>query len=454
MFFKSAWLLAMLVLCLAGPLDAQEVRGGGSHLSSDPRVNQARALIEGDRYGKALSILRPLANGHPDQVDVLFLTGLAAMGAAQHPETTKPERAEYLDEAIAAFHKILVERPELVRVRLELARSFYLKGNDGLSREQFERVLAGKPQPEVAANIRRFLISIRQRRRWSGYFSTSLVPDSNINTSSEAETLHINGLPFRLEDASPRSGVGVALHGGGEYEHPVSPNLRIRAGGSLSRTEYAGQDHDVTSLAAHVGPRWISGNGTEFSLLASGSRQWSGGEPHSHGLGIRLESSHPLSRQVLLSTRATVHQRVHDEDSHLDGPRSSLRLGVLWRAMPTVQLDASVGLSQEQTELARWRNGGQSAGLGASVDLPRGFTVGVNGELAWRAYEGNWGFYTPAGESRSDRSQTLRISLFNRVFTVQGFSPKLVLVHERRDSNAQLHDYRRTRVELDVVRQF
>ena len=32
-----------------------------------------------------------------------------------------------LDEAIAAFRSILIRRPELVRVRLELGLAFYLK---------------------------------------------------------------------------------------------------------------------------------------------------------------------------------------------------------------------------------------------------------------------------------------------------------------------------------------
>lgn len=450
-FLKIACTLTFLVLFLAAPLDAQETR---SHLSSDPRVSHARALIEGDRFTKALSILRPLAPGHPDRVDVLFLVGLAALGAAQLPETPKSERTKYLDEAIAAFHRILVDRPELVRVRLELARSFYLKGDDGLSREHFERVLAGNPHPVIASNIRRFLVSIRQRRRWNGYFSITLAPDNNINTSSDAETVHLYGLPFRRDgDAAPRSGVGVALRSGGEYEHPLSSTLQLRAGGNISRTEYEGQDFDQTSLAAHVGPRWLTNNGTEISLLGSARRQWSGGKPQSHGLGVRLETSHVLGKQFLVRTQASYHQREHDEDSYLDGPRSDLSLGVLWRQGPTVQLEASVGLIQERTELERWRNAGQRVGLGSSVDLPHGFTVGVNGELAWKDYEGNWSPFTPLGKSRRDQTQTLRISLFNRVFTVQGFSPKLVLVRESRESNAQLYDYRRTRVELDFVRQ-
>ena len=58
------------------------------------------------------------------------------------------------------------------------------------------------------------------------------------------------------------------------------------------------------------------------------------------------------------------------------------------------------------------------------------------------------------GGAREDRTRSLRASVHNRAITVLGFSPELVLVNEERTSNAQLHDYERTRGELRFVRQF
>ena len=121
----------------------------------------------GGKYGEALAILRPLARGREVDGSVLFQIGLAATGASQHPDTPEAERDALLDEAIASFRAMLIDRPGLVRVRLELARVFFLKGEDGLSRRHFERVLVGKPPPPVAANVRRFLSEIRARRRWT-----------------------------------------------------------------------------------------------------------------------------------------------------------------------------------------------------------------------------------------------------------------------------------------------
>ena len=94
-----------------------------------------------------------------------FRLGMAAMQLATRAEPDK--REELLDKAIAAFRAILVKQPELVRVRLELARAFFLKEEDRLARRHFELVLAGKPPAGVALNVNRFLSVMRARKRWS-----------------------------------------------------------------------------------------------------------------------------------------------------------------------------------------------------------------------------------------------------------------------------------------------
>ncbi len=449
---ESVWALALLVLFATTSVAASDNR---LHLSSDPVVNQARALIEGGRHRDALRVLRPLAPAHPDRTDVLFLVGLAALGAAQVPEITESGRTAFLGEAVAAFHAILIDRPGLVRVRLELARAFYLKGDNDLSREHFERVLAGRPPPAMAVNIQRFLEAIRARRRWTGHFGATLAPDSNINAASDEKVIYIHGLPLHRDaDATARSGLGAVLWGGGEYQHPLSRRLRLRTGADLARREYAGSEFDQTFLSAHIGPRWLVGQATEFSLVGSARRRWTGGKPHSHELGARLEAIHRFSRQLAGHGRASWHRREYEQDAGFNGPHAALSVGGIVQATPTVRVDAMVGATHERPRSPLWRNSGRWVRLGTSVDLPRGFTVSVSGELLWTRYKGSWVPFTPDGSARRDRTRVFRASVFNRGFTVFGFSPKLVLVNENRTSNAQLYDYRRNRGELQFVRQF
>ncbi len=427
-----------------------------SHLSSDPSVKEARTLVQSRRFNEALIILRPLAKGHPDQTDVLFLIGLAAIEESQKAEKTGKEKIALLDEAIAALRKILINRPGLVRVRLELARAFFLKGNDDLARQEFERVLAGGPHPAVVANIRRFLGVMTERRRLSGYFGFTLAPDTNINSSSDEEIIYINVqgqlLPFRLDDPGEESGFGVLMWGGGEYQHPLGKRLRLRLGADISHREYKGRQFDRTFLSGHTGIRWFPDGNTEFSLLLPSVRQrWTSGKRQSDEIGVRFEIDRRLTRKISSYSRASFHHRRYRNNESLNGPVASFLLGASWLINPTLRTNASVGYSIERPEATLWRNSTHWGRLGFNIALPRGFTVGASGEFHRTKYNEP---YFSFGEDRRDRLRIFRVSVFNRAFTMFGFSPQIVFVNEKNSSNSQLQDYKRNRGELRFVRQF
>ena len=58
------------------------------------------------------------------------------------------------------------------------------------------------------------------------------------------------------------------------------------------------------------------------------------------------------------------------------------------------------------------------------------------------------------GGVRIDRRRLARVFLLNRQLTWFGFSPQLIASRERQTSNSELHNYRRSRVDLRLVRQF
>ena len=128
------------------------------------------------------------------RVGLLFQIGMKALTDAEQADDNKARRPLY-DKAIAAFRLILVNHPELIRVRLELARTFFLKGQDGLARRHFELVLAGGVPPPVAANIHSFLNVMRTRKRWTGYFGAAYRPGQQPQRRlGERDHLHRHGV--------------------------------------------------------------------------------------------------------------------------------------------------------------------------------------------------------------------------------------------------------------------
>ena len=388
-----------------------------------------------------------------------FRLGMLAMEQSTRAEPDK--REELLDKAIAAFRTILVARPELVRVRLELARAFFLKGEDSLAKRHFEQVLAGKPPAGVALNVQRFLAQIRARKRWSVRLGMAVAPDTNIGAGSDERIIYIDFagqlLPFRRDQEElTTSGIGVSAWVGGEYQYPVADQWRLRAGGDIRRREYKTSEFDRMTLSGHVGPRWLIGRRSEASLLLSGLHQWTGSgieQPSHHDIGFRVEGRHRMNRRTTLNARLSWHRRKYDELEDRDGPNVDISLGTGWVASPTLRFDAAMGWGRERTEMERWRNSRRSVRLGATAVLPWGFTVGGSGALRWTAYEGNWAPFV-VGTPRRDLTRTIRLFAHNRALTLEGFSPQLSVTQEQRTTNAQLHDYERISGELRFVRLF
>ena len=456
-------MFAAVAVVLTAPVGAVGEEGGDSAMAapaqgtSDPAAaaEEAQALLREGRLAEALDLLRPLARGPEVDGDVVFLIGIAATELSRQSGMPDTEREALLEEAIAAFRFMLINRPELVRVRLELARAFFLKGDYDLSREHFEHVLAGNPPATVVANVRRFLAQIRAQRRWTLRGGFALAPDTNIGATSEERIIYISGLPFERDAQElSTSGIGLSAWLSGEHQYPLGDRRRLRVGADVSRRDYVGSRFDQMFVSVHGGPRWLVGANAEASVLASVQRRWIAGDQLYDALGARLEAGRRVSRRVTTNARASVHDRSYRTQTYLDGPVADIMLGGAWIVSSTVRGDAALGWGLERTDLERWRHKRKWLRLGVSVALPRGFTVGGSGEMRWTDYEGNWFPHTTGGEPRGDRTRSLRISVHNRAFAWKGFSPRLSLVHEVRDTNAQLYDYQRTGGELSMVRVF
>ena len=432
--------------------------------SVESALNAAVSLFTQGEVEAAIDAVRPYLSEDARTVDMLFEVGMITLGAAQ---TTPPSdavgRDALLDSSIAVFRAILAAHPEFVRVRLELARAFFLKGRYGLARRNFELALAANPPAPVVANINRHLAMIQARRRWSGYFGMALAPDTNIGAAEDNETILVDAfgqrLPFvRNPEDRVQSGIGLSLWAGGEYQQPLAPNWRLRLGGNVSRREYEGSRFDSMRLGGHVGPRWLVDARTEASLLFTTHRDWGANDkPYSRSLGLRLEAFRRLSPRLSGQLDASWRARRHDTDTRRDGPATDLSIGLRRAMTPTLQANVRAGLGHERPDEKVLRNRTQWLSLGASSTLPRGFNVSGTLTGRWTDYEGRGSppkNVVDGVTSRKDVTRSIRLSALKRDFTIRGFSPQISVIRERRDSNAQQSDYRRTGGDLSFVRQF
>ena len=401
-------------------------------------IETAKAMMMSGRSAEARALLQPLAAKQPDN-DVDFLLGLLAVEAKNY------------GQAVGHFRAILVRSPGAVRVRLELARAFYLKGDLANAYRQFQFARAGNPPPGVIAAIDRFIASIRQQKDWSYSFSLAIAPDSNINNGASADEVVLFGLPFELsDDTRSRSGVGVAMEGALEFAPRLSERARLRIGAAVQRRDYSGKDFDDMTVVAHAGPK-LTLDRWDVSLLATGFQRRFGGRRLAEGAGARVEATHHKDARTAVSLGLAANRVRYPDYPLQDGTSLSAWGGVLRALTPESSVTARVGASRktaEAAELAYWSG---SLAVGYYRDLPGGFSVYAEPSLVQSRYDAADPFF---GERRKDRLLELHISVLNRSISLSGFTPKVGVTFARRRSSIELYDYDQRRFEFGVSTAF
>ena len=190
-------------------------------------VDEVKALLDkGNAAGAyALGKNHPEELGNP-QFDFYF--GVAAIDSG------------HAGEGVLALERYTVNFPDNVNARLELARGYFVLGDDLRAREEFDAVLNAKPPAAVVANIERFLDALRSRestyRTTAGVFmEAGFGYDSNVNGGVGSSNI---SLPVFGRVVVAQTGVKTDsnfswLAIGGQISHPVSPGLAVFAGGQL-----------------------------------------------------------------------------------------------------------------------------------------------------------------------------------------------------------------------------
>ena len=403
-------------------------------------VRQSKELILADRIDEARTILENLNSLSPDRPDVLFLLADIAVTEKNY------------EKAIDLYRHILVKEPNATRVRLELARTFFMIKDDENAEHHFRITLGDSDLPPgVTENVERFLAEIRARKRWSINLMVSLAPDTNLNNAPSSETVVIGGLPYRLSDDSRKtSGMGIASTLGGTYIAPVSDQLQIQASANLWRAEYGDSDFDDMIVTGAAGPNLLFPGG-KVAVLATGYRRWYANELYSYAVGGRINLSYELTRRLLLETTVEGLHVHYDTQPFRNGPLVVADASLTYGLSSSSFVRLLGGVTREQTEAEPLRNTGFKFGVGVYTDLPYGFTAYVEPQGIRTTYDETDPLF---GQTREDTNLRVRTSLSNRQINVLGFMPVFSYIYSKNWSSIDFYDYDRHQFMIGVTRQF
>ncbi len=183
-------------------------------------ADDLKALLDQGKAAEAYA----LGKKYPDQLgnpEFDFFFGVAAIDAG------------HAGEGVLALERYIANFPENRQARLELARGYFVLGDEVRAREEFDAVRKTNPPAEVEANIQRFMDAIRAResqyRTTAGFYAEAGVgSDSNVNAGVGSANINLPVFgPVTLLSGTKTGDTFSYFAAGGNVSYPVAPGVAL-----------------------------------------------------------------------------------------------------------------------------------------------------------------------------------------------------------------------------------
>lgn len=352
--------------------------------------------------------------------------------------------------AAIEFRRILDDKPDVARVRLELARMQAMLGDLAAARKELRAAEAAGLPPEVEQIVRFYSRALDARKPVGGSMKVALAPDSNINRSTRSDTLGTVIGDFVLdEEAQAKSGIGLDLQGQGYVRIGVEPGADILVRASASATLYQEADFNDVTVGVQAGPQYNWGR-NQLTFSFGPSWRWYGRDPYSRTIGGSVSWQRPTGKRSQVKVEGGVaHQ------TNLRNPLQTADDFTLSASFDRAFSARTGGGVQLYGFREAARDPGYSLASGGSTlylfrELGRATLVGTLGYSHLEADERL--FLYPKRRVEDRYNASLAITL--RSLRLGGLAPLVRLKWERNRSSIEIYDYRRVAAEFGVTSAF
>jgi hypothetical protein len=353
-------------------------------------------------------------------------------------------------EAALQFRRILDDKPDAARVRLELARMHAMLGSLGAARKALRAAEAAGLPPSVEQLVRFYSRALNTRKPLGGSVELALAPDSNINRATRSDTLGTVIGDFALdENAQAKSGIGLDLQGQGYFRLGIEPGADLLVRASSSATLYRYADFNDVTVGAQFGPQYNWGS-NQLTISFGPSWRWYGRDPYSTTIGGNVSWQRPLGKRSQL--------RIEGGIAHVNNKRNALQTAD----------DFNISAGVDRAFSARSGGGVQVYGF-REVARDPGYSLASGGASAYLFHEfgrttlvGTLGYSHLEADERlflyprrriEDRyNASLAVTL--RALHLGSFAPLVRLKWERNSSSIEIYDYRRVAAEFGITSAF
>jgi len=397
-------------------------------------------LVDAGEYEQAYGLAQENAAQRSGQPLFDFYYGVAAV------------ETDNLSEGIFALERALIQRPGFDQARLELARAYFMQGDDRRARREFETIRAHDPPANVAQKIERYLLAIQRRAdayetTVSGYVEAGGGYDSNVNsaTSSDAVDTVVGRITLPNDNREQSDSFGH-LQTRGRVSHPVSPGVNLLGEIGLRGRFHADEDEfDTATLDASFGALWRQED-WRLRAMVDGGQFYLDDDEYRDRIGARVGYRLDVSQRSTLGVNLSVSELGHDTQDFLDSTLGVLDAGLTHSLdgprLASVSVGAFVGGESADDD-------GTRAQANAERDII-GVRAGAQGRVApeWSyrgSVEARASDYDEAdllfSESRDETYYALGLALDWRPTAHWTVGPQLRV--SSNDSNIDLYEYER-----------
>ncbi|NHK28019.1 DUF560 domain-containing protein [Parvularcula flava] len=411
-------------------------------VTSDQALAIAGELVAKGKLEEAEVIIDRLMIEQPDGIDQTQVSFLKGMIAASREDYEAAEKI---------FRDILADRPDLVRIRLELARVLFEQEKDTAAAYHFRLVMGNGLPDEVIANVKRYLTVIENRKVWRVSLSMAAEPSTNINAGPDDERVTLFGLPFQLsDDALSQSGVGVSTSLNISAMPQINSRARLEARAGIRYTDYEGAGFDDAFAYAEAGPR-ISVGRLNAAVLATTSRRQFGGDNYSTSYGARLVLTTSLSQRTRFSVNLSGQEVDYDQAIARNGPVWSGGVSLARILDRRTRGDVGIQITREDAEADPLKNTQTQIYVSIMREFPWGITAAVRPEYIRREFDER-AIIDP--EIREDEAWALSMQITKRDWSYHGFAPVFRYSYLTNSSTLSQYEYDRHSVDVSATREF
>lgn len=352
--------------------------------------------------------------------------------------------------AIEWLKALLDEQPNAGRPRLELARLLAASGDEAGARRELRRAGAAGLPDDVARVVDRFATALRSVRPIGGALEIAIAPDSNINRATTQERVDTVVAPLTLSrDARATSGIGASLSGQAFARGDLTEDVAILSRVSARADLYGKSRFNDLVLTLASGPEFRLA-GARVRPAAIAQRRWFGGDLFSESYGGSVNVLKPIDRVSQVEGELTILETRYRPNPLQDGVLADLNLAYDRALSPRFSVRVGLRGTRQDAGIAFLKN------VSGGVDL-----------LASRAFGKQLIFVQASGFSleadardplfgvkRSDTRFDLTAGAILRRFSWRGMAPLVRVTHTRSDSTVPIFDFKRTRVEFAISREF